>query len=178
MKEIKCPHCPGRPPFSKEANLKRHIQYMHLKEYQCPDQDCSEIFPSRKELIEHEKEKHRLKCKLCTKFVRATFKTQQQLRRHIKLVHEKQKRHESHFCNVCKLPLRTKTEYQLHLVKKHRSQGSGFEILNTAMGGDHIDYRKVINTVCTKENLHRNIYFCLILLLCFSGSCTRNLILR
>ena len=171
MTEIKCPHCENRPAFSKEANLKRHIEYMHKKEYQCQYQDCLEIFPSRKELIIHEKDKHRLKCNICTKYVRATFKTVQQLRRHIKLVHENKKRHQSHFCNVCNLSLPSKTEYQLHLVQNHQSQGSGFDVLNTAMAGDHIDYRKIINTVCTKENLHRFFLFLSNLIVIFSGSC-------
>ena len=60
MAEIKChfEECQNRPAFSKAANLKRHIDYMHLSEYKCVHENCSEILASGSALIQHEKEKH------------------------------------------------------------------------------------------------------------------------
>ena len=162
MSEIKCQYagCENRPAFSKAANLKRHIEYMHRAEYPCEYEDCSEIFSSRKDLLKHEKDQHRLRCHLCpTKYVSTTFKKPQQLRRHIRLVHEVNARHQAHFCNVCKLEFSSRTEYLLHLVKKHQTKGSGFEIHSEAMNGVHTDYRKVINTDHAPEILFSDEYY-------------------
>ena len=116
---------------------------MHLPEYPCSYEECSEIFRSRKDLLIHEKKEHRVKCELCSDTSPSTFKTIQQLKAHIRIVHEKTKRHNVHFCHVCNLSFPSKTEYELHQVKTHRSQGSGFVLHNTAMQGDHVDYRSV-----------------------------------
>ena len=161
MSEIKCTYdeCANRPAFSKAANLRRHIEYMHSVECKCSYENCSEIFSNRKDLIKHEKDKHRLKCPLCPKkYAIGTFKTSKLLERHIRLVHRRT-RHQSHFCNVCKLSFPSRTEYQLHLVKKHPSRGGGFEIHQEAMNGRHIDYRKIINTDHAPEVLFSEEYY-------------------
>ena len=159
MPEIKChfEECKNRPAFSKASNLKRHIDYMHLTQYKCDRENCSEILKSRSALIQHEKEKHRLKCKLCVQS--GTFQNINKLRRHIRIVHEKQARHQSHFCHVCKISLPSKTEYQLHMVVEHETRGSGFEINSTSMGGNHIDYRKIINSDHAPEILFSEEYY-------------------
>ena len=159
MAEIKChfEECQNRPAFSKPANLKRHVEYMHMSQYKCTEENCQEILPSRSALIQHGKEKHRLKCQSCLRG--ATFKTLKQLRRHIRIVHEKQKRHQSHFCNVCHISLPSKTEYQLHQIEKHNAKGSGFELHTSAMSGNHEDYRKIINSDHAPEILFSEEYY-------------------
>ena len=135
------PECQNRPPFSKNSNLTRHIEHMHRSEYVCSYENCSEIFSTRKGVIFHEKKQHRVKCELCNTSSIAHFKTIHQLKRHIRLVHEKRIRHNVHFCAACKLSFPSKTEYQLHQVNKHQSGGGGFMLHNSAMSGDHNDYR-------------------------------------
>ena len=111
-------------------------------------------------LLMHQKLKHRLRCQLCPEIMLTTFKNQIQLSRHIRLVHERQVRHNVHFCNSCQVSFKSKTDYQLHHVKKHRRGGGfGFELHNTAMGGDHEDYRKEINSDHAPEVLFSDEYY-------------------
>ena len=114
---------------------------MHRSEYVCSYENCLEIFRTRKDVIFHEKKQHRMKCELCNPSSPAHFKTIQQLKTHVRLVHQKRKRHNVHFCHVCNLFFPSKTEYQLHQVKKHQSDSGGFILHNSAMSGDHNDYR-------------------------------------
>ena len=140
-KSFKCPFSAEckRPPFSSRSNLNRHLAWMHKSEYRCSYEKCEEIFTTRKDLLVHEKKKHKVKCQRCHPTSPAHFRTMQQLKRHI--VHEKKKRHNVHFCHVCKLSFPSKTESELHNVKTHQSGTGEFILHNSAMGGDHSDYR-------------------------------------
>ena len=114
---------------------------MHESEHRCTYEKCEEKFPTRKELLIHEKKKHKVKCELCHPTAPAHFGTMVQLQRHIKLVHERKKRHNVYFCSVCKKSFKSKTEQELHTAEKH-SRGSGdFILYNTAMQGRHNNYR-------------------------------------
>ena len=135
--------CRDRPPFSKNSNLTRHVNYMHSSENICSYEDCSEIFQNRKDLLFHEKKKHRVRCQLCNNGKIATFKTNLQLKTHIRLTHQKTKRHNVYFCIICDLSFPSKNESQLHNVRNHQSGGGNGEFVlhNTAMSGAHNDYR-------------------------------------
>ena len=154
-----CHHaeCRNRPAFSRRTNLQRHLNTVHKSEYDCPDENCSETFKSAKELIFHEKKIHRVVCHLCPESRRATFKHTQKLRRHIEIVHENKERHTPQFCNVCRLQFNSKTEYELHIAQNHQHQ-SKFVLRNSAMHGDHEDYRKTINTDHAPEVLFSDDY--------------------
>ena len=161
MVEIKCPY-PGcrDQPFSRRSNLRRHLNVMHRSKYKCNYPNCSKVFKTNKELLMHQKLKHRLRCQLCPEVMLTTFKNQTQLSRHIRLVHERQVRHNVHFCNSCQVSFKSKTDYQLHNVKNHqRGGGFGFELHNTAMDGDHEDYRKEINSDHAPEVLFSDEYY-------------------
>ena len=159
---LKCPHAGCRKdPFSKKSNLDRHIKFMHKSNYPCPNQTCSDIFLTRQELLMHEKKKHKVKCEKCHPTAPAHFKTLQQLKKHIALVHDKKKRINVHFCHVCRTSFKSKTEYQFHKIKEHKSGGGpdDFILHNTAMNGDHSDYRKAINTDYAPECLFSDQYY-------------------
>ena len=133
---------------------------MHRSKYKCDYPKCSKVFKTNKELLMHQKLKHRLRCQLCPDIMLTTFKNQIQLSRHIRLVHSVQVRHNVHFCNSCEVSFKSKTDYQLHNVKNHqRGGGFGFELHNTAMNGDHEDYRKEINSDHAPEVLFSDEYY-------------------
>ena len=135
-----CPFC-KRPPFARIDNLNRHIALLHKSEHPCCYENCKEVFTTRKDLLIHEKRKHKVKCPLCHPTSPARFKTKLQLDRHIVLAHERKKRHNVHFCNVCKKCFKSKTEQQLHNVKMHSKGAGNFILHNTSMKGRHCDYR-------------------------------------
>ena len=114
---------------------------LHKSEHPCSYEKCEEIFTTRKDLLIHEKRKHKVKCQLCHPTSPAHFKTQLQLKRHIELAHERKKRHNVHFCSVCKKSFKSKTEQQLHNVNNHSGGAGNFILHNTAMKGRHCDYR-------------------------------------
>ena len=161
MEAKKCEfvECKDRPAFSSQSNLNRHVNVMHRSEYVCSYDNCVEIFPSRKDLIFHEKREHRVKCDLCNSANRQTFKTVLQLHAHHRLVHQKKIRHNVNFCLSCKLTFTSKNEYQLHQVKHHQSGSGDFVLHNTAMSGDHNDFRKDINTDHAPEILFSDEFF-------------------
>jgi len=133
---------------------------MHRSKYKCDYPKCSKVFKTNKELLMHQKLKHRLRCQLCPDIMLTTFKNQIQLSRHIRLVHSVQVRHNVHFCNSCEVSFKSKTDYQLHNVKNHqRGGGFGFKLHNTAMNGDHEDYRKEINSDHAPEVLFSDEYY-------------------
>jgi hypothetical protein len=159
---LKCPFECRKEPFSKKSNLERHIKFMHKSQYPCGYEKCSDIFLTRHEMLMHEKRKHKMKCEICHPTAPAHFKTLLQLKNHIALVHDKKKRINVHFCHVCKQSFKSKTESQLHKIKAHQSGGGGsndFILHNTAMKGDHSDYRKIINTDYAPEILFSEDYY-------------------
>ena len=140
---FKCPffdEC-KRPPFSSKSNLNRHLASMHKSEYHCSYENCAEIFTTRKQQIFHEKKKHKVKCEQCHPTAPAHFKTTLQLQRHIQLAHASKKRHNVYFCLSCNKSFKSKTEYELHNINEHAKGGGGFVLHNTAMNGNHSDYR-------------------------------------
>lgn len=165
MKAKKCvfkcasDECKDRPPFTSQSNLNRHVNLMHRSEYVCSYENCMEILQSRKDLIFHEKKDHRVKCDLCHSSSRRTFKTNQQLHAHHRLVHERKIKHNVHFCLICKISFTSKAHYKLHQVERHQSGGGDFVLHNTAMSGDHMDFRKDINTDHAPEILFSDEYY-------------------
>ncbi len=62
--------------------------------------------------------------------------------------------------NRCLTTLKPLVHNQLHNVKNHqRGGGFEFELHNTAMGGDHEDYRKEINSDHAPEVLFSDEYY-------------------
>ena len=161
-KSLKCPFGCREQPFSKKSNLERHIKFLHKAQHRCEYEKCSDIFLTRHDLLMHEKRKHKLKCLKCHPTAPAHFKTLLQLKKHIAIVHDNKKRINVHFCHVCKKSFKSKTESQLHKIKAHQSGGGGsddFILHNTAMKGDHTDYRKTINTDYAPETLFSEKYY-------------------
>ena len=65
-----------------------------------------------------------------------------------------------HICFTCQLNFNSKHQYELHNAEKHQSGGGGDFILhNTAMNGDHKDFRKHINTDHAPEILFSDEYY-------------------
>ena len=136
-RKFKCRHevCKNRS-FATAYTIKRHYETVHAKQFECPIDDCNEVFPTRLALSKHKKKhKKNFPCDWCP----SSFTSEKYLKAHKTKYHEHIEVSRN-FCIQCEKQFDNYGELQNHINDAHNKK-SKFELVNSAYKLKHQDWR-------------------------------------